>query len=132
MDRSLREHVRSRAGGRCEYCYFPESGHEEKFSIDHVIARKHGGNETAENLALSCLRCNLHKGTNLSGIDPETGNVVQLFNPRGDKWQEHFRLNGTRMVGLTAVGRASVAVMNMNAPERIQLRRTLQIEGALD
>ena len=84
MDDSLRQFVRHRAAGRCEYCHLPQTCHDERFSIDHVIPRKHNGSESPDNLALSCLRCNLHKGPNLSGIDPADDRIVTLFNPRSD------------------------------------------------
>ena len=61
--------VRNRAEFRCEYCHLPQAGHDELFSIDHVIPRKYGGQDDDKNFALACLRCNLHKGSNLSGID---------------------------------------------------------------
>jgi 5-methylcytosine-specific restriction endonuclease McrA len=67
---AVRQLVHRRAAGRCEYCHLPEAGHEERFSIDHIIASQHHEDDSIENLALSCLRCNLHKGTNLSGLDP--------------------------------------------------------------
>jgi 5-methylcytosine-specific restriction endonuclease McrA len=72
MDEASRQLVRRRADERCEYCHLPQSGHEERFSIDHVVPRKHGGDDSMDNLALCCLRCNLHKGADLSGIDPNS------------------------------------------------------------
>jgi hypothetical protein len=125
MDEATRELVRTRADHRCEYCQIPQGGHELRFSVDHIIARKHGGSDDLGNLALSCLRCNLHKGTDLTAIDPETGSVVPLFNPRKERWQEHFSTDGLNISGLTPSGRATVGLLQMNAPERVQLRRVL-------
>jgi hypothetical protein len=117
---------------RCEFCHLPQHGHDEHFSIDHIIARKHGGGgDDEENLALCCLRCNLCKGTNLSGLDPLDGSVVTLFSPRRDVGGDHFRWNGTTLVGSTPAGRATVEVLVMNAPERVRLRRALLEEGLL-
>lgn len=131
MDEALRQLVRRRAADRCEYCHLPQAGHDERFSIDHVVARKHGGSDAAGNLALCCLRCNLCKGPNLSGIDSDTGLVVQLFNPRRDLWTECFSWKGAMVIGLNDVGRATVAVLRMNAPERVLLRQALLAEGTL-
>ena len=99
--------------------------------IDHVRAKQHGGTDEVQNLALACFRCNAHKGPNLAGIDTESDEMVALFNPREQTWAEHFVLRGARIVGLTAVGRASALVLNMNAPERIELREELLANGEL-
>jgi len=131
MDDQTRQFVRLRAKSRCEYCHLPQAGHDERFSVDHVRPRKHGGDDTVENLAFSCLRCNLFKGPNLAGIDPDSDQMVPLFDPRRQAWQDHFRWNGPVIVGLTPEGRASVSVMRMNAVERVRLRQALIIEGLL-
>jgi len=90
---AVRTEVRRRARYRCEYCLVPESlalvGHE----IDHIIAAKHGGGTSVENLALCCALCNRHKGSDLVSIDPETGATERLFHPRRDSWHEHFELS---------------------------------------
>src|SRR5580700_12069299 len=103
MDKLLDQLVRRRAGNRCEYCLMPQSEREFRFQIDHVIARQHGGATHAENLALCCSRCNLHKGPNLSGIDSVSGQMVRLYNPRTDLWQEHFRWETVIAIGITAI-----------------------------
>jgi hypothetical protein len=131
MDAASRQLILTRAGERCEYCHLPQSGHDERFSIDHVIPRKHGGDDALANLALSCLRCNLHKGTNLTGIDPVSAAVVELFNPRRDAWNAHFAWDGPAIVGLSPVGRATMEVLRMNAAPRWHLRRALLAEGLL-
>jgi 5-methylcytosine-specific restriction endonuclease McrA len=81
---ALRSIVIERARKRCEYCQRPDSQEINAYphEVDHVTARKHGGQTTAENLAYACFDCNRHKGTDLSSIDPRTGRIVQLFNPR--------------------------------------------------
>lgn len=131
MDEQTRQFVQLRAKSRCEYCHLPQAGHDERFSVDHVRPRKHGGDDTVANLAFSCLRCNLFKGPNLAGIDPDNDQMVPLFDPRRQDWQEHFRWNGPLITGLTPEGRASVSVMRMNAPERVRLRQALIAEGLL-
>jgi hypothetical protein len=131
MDGATRDFVRRRAGQWCEYCHLPQKGHDERFSIDHIVPIKHDGDDSSDNLALSCLRCNLHKGTNLSGIDAISGLVVLLFHPRRHVWSEHFQWNGPIIIGLTPEGRATATVLEFNAPERVQLRRALLSEGKL-
>jgi hypothetical protein len=74
------------------------------------------------NLALACYHCNAHKGPNLSGLDPESGALVRLFHPRQDRWDEHFERNGVLIVGRSAVGRATVGLLKMNAADRRRLR----------
>jgi hypothetical protein len=74
---------------------------------------------------LACRHCNRHKGPNLTGIDSETGQITPLFHPRHEVWSNHFSRRGATIVGLTAVGRTSVRVLNMNAPGRVELRAEL-------
>ena len=95
------------------------------FHIDHIILQQHGGTDELGNLALSCYHCNLHKGSNLTGIDPETGVVVVLFHPRRDMWETHFARRDALMVGLTPTGHTTVRVLHMNAADRVQLRKEL-------
>jgi hypothetical protein len=128
MDRALQELVRRRAANRCEYCQLPTP----PFHIEHIIARKHGGTDQAENLALACVRCNYHKGPNLSGIDPTNSAMSRLFNPRLDNWNDHFRWQGPLLVGITPVGRATLAVLEINHLVRIELRQRLIREGLLN
>lgn len=131
MDEALRQLVWDRANDRCEYCRLPQQLDILPFQIDHVIAVKHHGPTTADNLALSCFNDNLHKGPNIAGIDPSTGTLTRLFHPRVDIWEEHFAWNGAELVGLTDVGRTTVDVLSMNLPERVEHRRLLWLAGLL-
>lgn len=110
MSEALRQQVRERADRRCEYCRLSEAELSLwPFHLDHIVAGQHFGSATsAENLAWACQRCNLHKGTNLSAVDPDSTNVVRLFNPRSDRWLEHFQIAAARIEGRTATGRATV------------------------
>ena len=127
MQEAVRSAVRERAGHRCEYCGILQAHVPfAAFHIDHIIPRQHGGTDDAANLAMACYHCNLHKGPNLTGIDPETGAIVPLFHPRRDHWPEHFALQGVTIVGLTPTSRATVRVLQMNAVERVELRTALQ------
>lgn len=116
--------VRNRAGNRCEYCHTHQD--EEPFvryQVEHIIAVQHGGSDDDNNLALACSHCNLHKGPNLTGIDPLTGAVESLFHPRRQQWSEHFASHGPVLVGITAIGRTTIRVLDMNNPVRLDLRR---------
>ena len=129
MERKLAALVRRRANHACEYCRFPESQSRLPFLIDHIRARQHKGKTTAANLALACPSCNLHKGPNLTGIDDETGRVVRLFNPRRQRWADHFRWEGLRVVGMTSVGRVTVEVLSINDPRQLIARLELVRSG---
>ena len=119
----LRDLVHSRAAERCEYCRIHQDDDPFfRFHIEHVVARQHGGATVESNLALACHHCNLHKGPNLTGIDPVTGDVVPLFNPREQRWEDHFLWRGIAIAGLTPIGRATVRVLAINARDRLALR----------
>jgi len=126
MEPTLRDLVRRRAGNRCEYCQLRQEHLPfSTFHVEHIIPRKHGGDDDPRNLALACDRCNVHKGSNLTGIDPDTGMIVPLFNPRLHRWEDHFMLADATIVGLTAMGRTTVRVLQMNDPRRLRLRAVL-------
>jgi hypothetical protein len=97
--------------------------------LDHIIAEKHRGPTTADNLALSCERCNSHKGPNIAGyLD---GKHIPLFNPRLDLWSDHFEWNGAVLVGKTPVGQVTIEVLAINLPYRIALRTALIAERSV-
>lgn len=117
----IRRAVRERARDRCEYCGILQNRFPlVTFHVEHVIARQHGGSNDLSNLCLACHWCNLFKGPNLSSI--EQGMLVPLFNPRLDRWEEHFRLIDGKIVGLTEIGIATQRLLNMNDPDRVELR----------
>jgi hypothetical protein len=123
---ALRREVIERAGGCCEYCLVNTTDRIVDFAIDHVIAEKHGGPTQSDNLCLSCFWCNSFKGSDVASVDWDAGGaIVPLFNPRSQQWDDHFRLDGLRIVPLTATGRVTVFLLQMNAPERIKERRFL-------
>ena len=132
MSATLRLAVRQRASGRCEYCQLPDLlPHLMYFHLEHIRARRHGGPSSLDNLAWACPRCNERKGTNLSGVDPDTNRVARLFNPRRDVWARHFAWEGLRIRGLTPAGRATVWLLEFNSDERFKLRQGLQKLGLL-
>ena len=123
MDAATRRFVRERAGHLCEYCGLTqEQSPLAALQVEHVIPKKHFGGDDPENLALACIDCNLHKGPNVAGFDPETGALTELFHPRRQPWAEHFEWHGVLIVGRTAIGRVTVQVLNLNSDEQRQLR----------
>jgi hypothetical protein len=117
--------VKQRANDRCEYCLVPNGYGFQPHHVDHIRARKHDGTTVPDNLCLSCYLCNLHKGSDASGFDPITDELVRLYNPRVDQWHEHFQLIEARIEGLTKIGRATVKLLQMNLEERVVLRKEL-------
>lgn len=124
-----REAVAERARRRCEYCHFPERYSELRFVCDHIVARKHGGSNEIGNLAFCCPHCNSHKLDNIAGLDADDENPVRLFNRRRDNWSEHFRWEKAMLVGVTAIGRTTVKVLQINHPSRMRTRLALLTEG---
>jgi HNH endonuclease len=104
---------------------------EQKWAAGRCLAEEsqlfgsHGGDDDADNLALACPDCNLRKGPNLTGIDPQSGEVVRLFHPRRDRWFDHFGYEEQYVVGTTSVGRTSVSLLEMNDPERRRIRELI-------
>ncbi len=130
MDAVIKRSVRDRARHRCEYCRLPQAAQPYvTFHIEHVLPRKHGGSDDPSNLALGCERCNAFKGTDLSGIDRDTGQVERLFDPRTQVWADHFELRGALILGRTSTGRATVAVLGMNEDRRVLLRAEILTLG---
>ena len=129
MERGLDQQVFRRASGLCEYCHAPQAFYPERFQIDHIRARQHRGDDSLENLALACLECNRRKGPNIACIDPQTGQLVPLFNPRKDRWNDHFEWRGGVIVGISKIRRATVALLDLNRAPRIGVREALIEEG---
>jgi hypothetical protein len=125
----LRRLVASRARHVCEYCLIHADDVYVGLQMDHVISEKHGGATSAENLALACANCNRRKGSDIGSVDPVTGRLVRLFNPRTDLWSDHFRLVGIRIEWRTPVGEATVRVLKLNDSLRIEERETLKQNG---
>ena len=125
----LRRFVIERARGCCEYCLLHQDDTAFAHHVDHVIALKHGGRTEEENLALACMECNLHKGSDLAAIDPVEKVVVSLFNPRVQRWSEHFTVVNASVVGTTPTGRATAALLRMNESARLLERQRLLTAG---
>jgi hypothetical protein len=120
---STRARVRERAGNACEYCHLHQDNSPlAVLHIEHIIPKIHGGDDELDNLALACIDCNLHKGPNLTGIDPETETVTELFHPRHHNWGDHFAWDGIYLLGNTAIGRTTIRVLNINSEDQLALR----------
>lgn len=126
---SLRQRIREHAVGKCEYCLIHQTFSIYSHEIDHIIAVKHGGQTTEENLVLACLSCNRYKGSDLTSIDPKTKSITVLFNPRAQSWTDHFALHRGLILGTTAVGRTTAFLLRMNEASRLQLRQALTAKG---
>lgn len=115
-----------RANNQCEYCLFPQKASLFSFEMEHIIAEKHGGKTSADNLALACPYCNRAKGTDLGSIDPLSGKLTPFFNPRTQAWQEDFQIgNNAEIVPLTPEGRVTTKILQFNEPERMLERQKL-------
>lgn len=126
---SLHDQVWQRAQSCCEYCQMPQAFDDLPFQIDHIIAKQHGGITHSDNLALSCLHCNKHKGPNIAGLDPLTGSLTPIFHPRIHRWKDHFIWNGAELIGQTTIGRTTIRVLGINHPDYLMLRKALIDEG---
>ena len=129
MDHALERLVRQRADGRCEYCRLPQVWSRVPFEIDHITPRKHRGRTVQGNLALACYYCNVYKGPNLTGRDPDTGKITRLYHPRRHKWNYHFRFHGSTLISRTAIGRTTIDVLKINHPTIVALRGILMDAG---
>ncbi len=127
LPRRLSRLVADRARWQCEYCHSPAAYSTQPFEVDHIIPRSEGGPTSLENLALSC-GCNSYKGDRTHARDPQTEQIVPLFNPRRQRWSRHFGWsdNFLLIVGRTATGRATVEALHLNRPELVNLRRALR------
>lgn len=124
---ALREAAKKRAGGLCEYCRSPFKYSPGFFVADHVFPKSLGGKARLSNLAFACSNCNAFKGQKIKAVDPLTKRVVKLFNPRRQRWADHFEWSqdGSLIIGLTAIGRATVRDLRLNREELLNIRKLL-------
>jgi hypothetical protein len=126
---ALRQAVLLRSQGRCEYCRLSQAAQEAAFHIDHIVPRAAAGSTTEDNLAVACVSCSLRKSAKQSGIDPDSGEETPLFNPRTQRWVEHFRWDNETIKGLTPIGRATISALQLNRPLIVAIRREEMIRG---
>lgn len=127
----LRRFITELAQNCCEYCRLQASYSADSFTIDHILPRAQDGLTVAENLALCCNGCNQHKSAKTFATDPATELLTALFNPRQQRWLEHFAWNDdfTLMLGLTPTGRATIEALRLNRAGLVNLRRALYAIG---
>jgi hypothetical protein len=123
----MKREVTKRASDCCEYCRSQARFSMQPFSIEHIVPRRRGGPTMLDNLALSCQGCNGYKSIKVEGPDPATGALTPLFNPRQQRWQDHFTWNEeyTQILGITEIGRATIELLQMNRSGLVNLRAAL-------
>ena len=130
-----RQIVRERADFLCEYCHSSEEASAARYDLDHIVPRSLNGSDDLDNLALACQRCNGYKYNFISGLDPLTHSKIALFNPRQQKWSEHFvwSFEGIKIQGITPTGRATCNRLDLNDENHnqgwIQKARRLWLKG---
>lgn len=131
VSESVRVQVVAQAGGVCEYCRYPEEFNSGRFAVDHILPRIRGGSDDLANLALSCRSCNERKQDATEASDPATEQLVPLFHPRRDRWEDHFAWSGDfrQVIGLTATGRATIARLQTNHSGVMRQREVLHQLG---
>jgi hypothetical protein len=122
----LRRLVASRADYLCEYCLIAEADTFWGCQIDHIISIKHGGSTSANNLAYACAVCNRQKGSDLGSIDWDTGDLVCFYNPRCDRWADHFHLKGATIQPISKIGQVTQRILGFNSINQ-QLERQVLI-----
>ncbi|MDD1414566.1 HNH endonuclease [Dolichospermum sp. ST_con] len=124
ISKSLRQQVINEAGYRCEYCRTSSRLTGMPLVMDHILPSSLGGNDERENLAACCYRCNEFKGAKITANDPVTNESVSLFNPRLQRWLDHFQWanGGTHIIGITAIGRGTVLALRLNNEDVVQAR----------
>jgi HNH endonuclease len=125
ISNALRQRVAAQARHRCGYCLTSEAIVGTPMEIDHIIPQSLGGPTEEENLWLACSLCNDHKSDRIAALDPLTGTIVRLFDPRHQIWREHFAwtTEGERLIGLTPTGRATIAILHLNRPSLVKARQ---------
>lgn len=125
LSSELRIRLEEMDNHRCVYCRTSAWNTGQPLTVDHIIPKAQGGETTSTNLCLACRSCNEYKGPQTIADDPLTGEIVPLFHPRQQNWQEHFAWDesGVWLTGLTAIGRATIVALRMNNPVIIVVRR---------
>ena len=126
---ALRRRVAERARFLCEYRLMHDDDLPVGCEVDHIIGLKHGGATEMDNLAFACLRCNRHKGTDLASLNWQTRQVVRFFNPRTDRWSEHFQLHSAGVAPLTEIGEVTARIFGFNDVRRLEERAALTKVG---
>lgn len=131
ISKKKRAEIEERADGLCEYCLLPHTLSTHPFSIEHILPISKGGTDDLENLALACSACNGSKYNKTEAVDPESLEIVALYNPRKDVWNEHFEWNSdfSSIAGKTAKSRATVEALKLNRERTVNIRKFLYSVG---
>lgn len=131
IPQKIRNEVRERAKGYCEYCRYPDDFANQFYTVEHIHPLSKNGTDDLENLAYACQCCNGHKYNKTEGPDPVNGKMVPLFHPRNHKWEAHFCWSDDflRIEGLSATGRASIKLLDLNRSSLLRLRKVLYAFG---
>lgn len=131
IPKSLRARVSAQAHRRCGYCLTTERVIGAPMEIEHILPEALGGATTEDNLWLACSLCNQHKGSRIAAIDPETGDLVPLFDPRRQTWSQHFTWSNSATViaGISPIGRATVVALHLNRASLVLARREWVVVG---
>ncbi len=125
VSEDLRRWIAARAEYLCEYCLIHEDDTFYGCQVDHIISVKHGGLTEAHNLAYACTFCNRQKGSDVGSIAWQTGEFTRFFNPRTDRWGDHFWLDGVVIEPLTDIGETTARILRFNDSARLLERETL-------
>ena len=130
ISKALRKQIQDRANDCCEYCRKPNKISTYSYHIDHIIPLKHQGTSDSDNLAWSCFDCNVSKGRDIASYDDNATDLIPLFNPRKQLWEDHFNIRDTgQIIPLSAIGRVTVRVLDINAIDRVNTRNRLMQLG---
>ena len=119
-----RQTIANRANHLCEYCLIAEADSFYGCQVDHIISLKHGGSSDVDNLAFACALCNRAKGSDVGSI-AKSGDFIRFFNPRTDRWFDHFRLEGATIHPLTPIGEVTVRIFGFNDSARLHERKEM-------
>lgn len=127
----IKRRVRRDAQERCGFCLSPQHLVMGRLAVEHIIPLAQGGDNSEQNLWLACSICNGHKSEKIAALDPESGQVVRLFNPRADDWKTHFKWSddGLKVIGITPIGRATVIALHLDDDPIAILVRSLWVEA---
>jgi len=131
LSAELERQVLMDAGHRCGYCQSDEILTGIPLSIEHIVPVAADGPTVRENLWRSCRPCNERKGVQTHANDPEMYESVPLYNPRSQPWNTHFAwcVDGVQILGLTPIGRATIAALQLNRPLLVSARRRWVLAG---
>ena len=112
----LRRLLEEADDGQCVYCQTRIDNTGQALTSDPIIPVVNGGGTNFLNLCRACRHCNESKGEQTYAIDPLTGETIALYHPRQQSWNDHFAWDqtGTRLLGRTATGRATIIALDMN------------------